>query len=96
MIDVSVLDHKAPDTSMAAGALDARERIMAVPQAREELRVTVHELTELVQEHGDKSARDRLDQAIDREMTVAERALDRREILAHWAAVRSEREGRTR
>lgn len=96
VIDVSVLDHKAPDASMAAGALDTRERIMAVPQAREDLRVTVHELTELVREHGDESTRARLDQAIDREMAAAERALDRREILAHWAAVRSEREERTR
>jgi hypothetical protein len=94
VIDVSILDRGAPDASMAAGALDARERIMAMPQAREELRVTVHELTELVREHGDESARARLNQAIDREMAAAERALDHREIRADWAAVRAEREER--
>lgn len=92
VIDVSVLDHEAPDASMPADALHTRERIMAVPQAREELRVTVHKLTELVREHGDESARARLDQAIDREMAASERALDHREIFAHWAAVRAERE----
>lgn len=96
VIDVSVLDHRAPDTSMAADALDARERIMAVPRAREELRVTVHELTELVREHGDESARARLNRAIDREMAASERALDHREIRAYWAAARAEREERAR
>lgn len=94
VIDVSVLDRGAPDASMVADALDAREQIMAVPQACEELRVMVHELTELVREHGDESARARLDQAIDREMAASERALDHREIRAYWAAVRSEREER--
>lgn len=96
VIDLSFLEYGVPDESAASEAVATRAQIMAVPQAREELPVSIRELTELVLEHGNPTARAQLDRALEQEARVRERAADRSEQQEQSRLAREEREAARR